>query len=194
MMMVELTAVPSAALPIADLSDHLRLASGFADDGSQDMQLEGCLRSALAAIEARINKALFRRQFVLTLMGWASADWHPLPLAPVVQIDAVALIGRDGTTELANLDTCMIQPDIHRPLIVATGARLPSPGIGGSIEVTFTAGFSDDWDGVPADLKHGLLALAAEFYDQHANPARQMSPHVMGLIEPYRHLRVGGAA
>lgn len=63
MMMVEMSSVSSALLPITELTDHLRLSSGFADDGSQDAQLESCLRAALAAIEARIGKALFRRGF-----------------------------------------------------------------------------------------------------------------------------------
>ncbi|MBF9044832.1 hypothetical protein HKCCE4037_15930 [Rhodobacterales bacterium HKCCE4037] len=194
MMMVELTSVPTAALPLAALSDHLRLSSGFADDGSQDAQLESCLRSALAAIEARINKALFERQFVLTLMDWASDDSHPLPVAPVSQIDAVTLVSRSGDTQVADPGSYALQRDSQYPRVVATSGRLPTPGIGGSIEVTFTAGYGSDWTGIPSDLKHGLLALAAEFYNQPSVGSLQMSRHVMGLIEPYRRFRLGGAA
>ena len=193
MMMVELTSVPAAALPISDLSDHLRLSSGFADDGSQDAQLEACLRSALAAIEARINKAVFRRQFVLTMMAWASDNSHPLPIAPVAQIDAVTLITREGVVSTADVSAMQVQPDAHRPRLVATASRLPTAGAGGTIEVTFTAGYSADWDNVPADLKHALLALGAEFYNRETGAQLHMSPHVMGLIEPYRQLRLRGA-
>ncbi|MEJ6388094.1 head-tail connector protein [Gymnodinialimonas ulvae] len=194
MMMVELTSVPAAVLPIDALSEHLRLSSWFADDGSQNAQLESCLRSALAAIEARIGKALFQRQFVLTLLGWSSEGSHALPIAPVAQIDSITMIARDGTAQTIDADSYAVQPDGHRPRLVATRGSLPSPGIGGSLEMTFTAGFSADWDGVPADLKHGLLALAAEFYNLQAHAPRQMSPHVMGLIEPYRQLRLGASA
>ncbi|MEX3015903.1 head-tail connector protein [Gymnodinialimonas hymeniacidonis] len=192
MMMVELTSVPAAVLPIGALSDHLRLSSGFADDGSQDAQLETCLRSAMAAIEARINKALFQRQFVMTLMLWTDIESHPMPLAPIVDIEAITLISRVGDTIVADTGSYTVQPDAHRPRLVATGARLPAPEAGGSIEVTFTAGFSADWEGIPADLKHGLLALAAEFYNLRDGEPRRMSPHVMGLIEPYRQLRLRG--
>lgn len=194
MMMVELTSVPAATLPIGALSDHLRLSSGFADDGSQNAQLESCLRSAVAAIEARIGKALFQRQFVLTLMGWSSEGSHALPLAPVAQVDSITLITRDGSTQVIDPGAYVVQPVGHRPRLLATRGRLPAPGVGGSVEVTFTAGFSADWDGVPSDLKHGLLALAAEFYNLQAHAPRQMSPHVMGLIEPYRQLRLGASA
>lgn len=45
------------------LKDHLRLGSGFADDGMQDGLIEGYLRAAMAAIEGRIGKVLLARRF-----------------------------------------------------------------------------------------------------------------------------------
>jgi uncharacterized phiE125 gp8 family phage protein len=59
---------------VAALADHLRLSRGFADDGSQDGQLESCLRAAASAIEARTGKALFRRRFALTLVRRGRTD------------------------------------------------------------------------------------------------------------------------
>ena len=52
MMLIEETTVPVAALPVAQLKDHMRLGSGFSDDGLQDTVLETYLRAAIAAIEA----------------------------------------------------------------------------------------------------------------------------------------------
>ncbi len=194
MMMVELTSVPTAALPIDELSDHLRLSSGFADDGSQDTQLEAYFRSALAAIEARIGKALFQRQFMLTLKAWACQNSHPMPVSPVAQVDAITLIARDGSTEIVDADAYEVLPDAHRPQVVATGASLPTPGLGGSIEMAFTAGYNAQWDGIPADLKHALLTLAAGFYNQRSDTKQQIPHYVTQLIDPYRHLRVGRSA
>ena len=50
MMLVEQTTVPTAALPVAEFKDHLRLGTGFADDGVQDDVLETYLRAAIATI------------------------------------------------------------------------------------------------------------------------------------------------
>ena len=55
-MLVEETTVPAAALPIAAFKDHLRLGTGFSEDTIQDSVLEGFLRAAVAAIEARTGK------------------------------------------------------------------------------------------------------------------------------------------
>ena len=66
MMLVEETTVPVSALPVAQFKDHLRLGSGFSDDGIQDAMLESYLRASMAAIEARPGKILIEREFSWT--------------------------------------------------------------------------------------------------------------------------------
>jgi uncharacterized phiE125 gp8 family phage protein len=193
MMMVELTAVPSTALPVAALAEQLRLARGFSDDGSQDATLERCLRAACAAIEARIGKALFSRRFVLTLLEWQSEKAHLLPMAPVGQIEAVRTITRAGVEAVLDTVSYRLQPDRHRPLLVATGARLPEPMQGGSIEVEFTAGFALDWSGIPADLQQAVMILAGEYWGQESAAERGIPLAVAVLLEPHRALRLRGA-
>nr|HRK43751.1 hypothetical protein [Gemmobacter sp.] len=51
MMLIEQTTVPVAALPVQILKDHLRLGTGFADEGMQDGLVESHLRAAIAAID-----------------------------------------------------------------------------------------------------------------------------------------------
>ena len=64
MMLIEQTGVPTAALPVQEFKDHLRLGTGFADDTVQDALVEAYLRAALAAIEGRIGKALLPAIFL----------------------------------------------------------------------------------------------------------------------------------
>lgn len=71
MIVTETTPVAQSALPVARLKEHLRLASGFAEDQIQDALLAGFLRAALTAIETRTSKALIRRAFTITLNDWA---------------------------------------------------------------------------------------------------------------------------
>lgn len=194
MMMVELTSVPSASLPVSALSDHLRLSSGFADDGSQDSVLETCLRSAMATIEARIGKVLMQRQFAMTMMAWHNPVSHTLPTAPIVSVESVKLIARDGTETVVDDARYRLRPDTHRPSLEPVTGSLPTPPQGGTIEVVATAGYGTDWTGIPADLQHGLLALAAEFYTADDTSQRQLSAQVMALIEPYRQIRLRGGA
>ena len=63
MMLKELTVVPGASLPVQALKDHLRLGTGFTEDGMQDGLIEAYLRAAMAAVEGRIGKVLLARQY-----------------------------------------------------------------------------------------------------------------------------------
>ena len=74
MMLTEETPVPLAALPVEEMKDHLRMGSGFADDGLQDGLIETYLRAAMAAIEGRIGKMLFQRRFLWVLDCWRDAE------------------------------------------------------------------------------------------------------------------------
>lgn len=193
MMMVELTSVPSAVLPVGELAEHLRLARGFSDDGSQDGQLESGLRAALSGIEARIGKALFERRFVLTLMAWNGAAVHALPLAPISRIDSVKLITRAGAETVVDPALYHLLPDGHRPGLAAAGHALPAPGMGGTIEVEFTAGYAVDWAGIPADLRQAVLILAGAFWGQNLDAQAGLPFAVSVLLEPHRAVRLRGA-
>lgn len=192
MMMVELTAIPSAAFPVAVLAGHLRLAHGFTDDANQDAALERYLRASCAAIEARIGKALFARRFLLTVLEWQSAASHPFPLAPVREIVAVRTLTREGTQVTVDPASYRLQPDAHRPLLLATGARLAQPTQAGSVEVEFAAGFGTEWGDIPADLQQAVMMLAASYWGQESDPAQGVPQAVAVLLEPYRPIRLRG--
>ena len=192
MMMVELTSVPSAALPVDELAGHLRLARGFSDDGSQNAQIEACIRAATSAIEARIGKALFERRFALTLTAWHATDAHSLPIAPVSAIESVKVISRAGAETPVDSGVYYLRRDRHRPRLLAAGSTLPAPSMGGTIEVEFVAGFSVDWAGIPADLRQAVVILAGEFWGQDLQPDKGIPVSVSVLLEPHRSLRLHG--
>ena len=94
MKLIEESTVPDTELPVEALKAHLRLGTGFGEDSLQDEVLIGFLRAAIAAIEARTGKALFRRDFSMTLNAWQRGYVQPLPVAPVSGIVEVTLRDR----------------------------------------------------------------------------------------------------
>lgn len=195
MILVELTAVAEAALPLAPLREHLRLGSGFDDDGLQDGLLRGFLRAALAAVEARTGKALLERSFALTVPAWRRPDRQPLPVAPVSAVTAVEVAPPAGAPIAVPAAAWRLQPDWASPALVATGAQLPTIPASGQAKVTFVAGFGPGWDRVPADLGQAVLMLAAHYYDNRHDTALGpgcMPFGVTALIERHRPLRLSG--
>lgn len=198
-MLTELTTVSGAALPLQALKDHLRLGSGFADDGVQDALVESYLRAAMAAIEARIGKVLVARQFKLSLQDWRGQSEQALPVAPVAALVSVTLVDALGVQTVVAPARYRLVPDTHRPKLAAVGMLLPAVPSEGRVEIVFDAGFGAAWSAVPPDLAQAVLLLAAEFYEHRLDTGGRsfgLPVTVQALIEKWRTVRVlgGGAA
>lgn len=193
MMLIETTTVPQVALPVASFTDHLRLGSGFSDDGLQNAVLENYLRAAIAAIEARTGKILIEREFSWTLTGWRDQAKQILPVAPISAVSEVVIVSRVGDETVVPATRWQLQPDMQRPCLVPVGSALPTIPRGGSVRVGFLAGFGPDWSDLPADLAQAVMMLAAHFYEYRHESAMgggNMPYGVTALIERYRTVRL----
>jgi uncharacterized phiE125 gp8 family phage protein len=194
MMLTEVTPVPQAALPVDEFKDHLRLGSGFADDGLQDGLIEAYLRAAMAAIEGRIGKMLYRRQFLWVLECWREEE-QALPVSPVAGIGSVTLVDGDGVETLVPVTAYRLVPDLQRPRIVGKGTALPTIPAQGLVKVVFDAGFGPGWTDVPVDLRQAVLLLASEYYEHRHDDGAQAAGLPFGvvtLIERWRTVRILG--
>lgn len=200
MLLTEETDVPVEALPVQAMKDHLRIGTGFSDDGMQDGLITGQLRAAIATIEARTGKALLARRFRLRLDRWNEGrGGQALPVAPVAALISVVIEAADGTVQAVDPASYRLVQDMSRPRIVAAAGRLPTLPEGGVADIVFDAGFGAAWANVPADLGQAVLLLAAEHYETRhdAGGTRSALPMaVHALIERWRTVRIlgGGAA
>lgn len=193
-MLIEETAPATEALPVAALSEHLRLGSGFdlAHDNSAELAaLAGFLRAAIATIEARTGKVLLTRRFRMQLDDWRDRLGQTLPLAPVLAVERIEIDNGQGIVTELPVESWRLLPDPQRPMILPAGAMLPHVPRAGSVVVTFVAGFGQTWDQVPADLAQAVLMLAARYYeDRSFEGSRSAMPFgVSALIEKWRQVR-----
>lgn len=199
MILTEVTTIPTLALPVQGLKDHLRLGSGFADSDLQDGLIETYLRSAIAAIEGRIGKALVARQFRWILNDWRSLSEQALPIAPVTEVQSITLFDAANVGSVVDGTGYVLAKDTHRPRLIARGLLFPTVPQDGRIEIVFDAGYGAVWSEVPADLQQAVLLLAAGYYDNRHDIAQSpagLPQQVQVLIERWRTVRVlgGGAA
>ena len=198
-MLTEDTPIPVAALPLQAMRDHLRLGTGFAEEGLQDGLIEAYLRAALSVIEGRTGKALLQRVFRWVLDDWRDPAAQALPIAPVRSIVSVTLTDGAGGSTVLEAGLWRLIADPHRPRLAPTGPLLPSVPSEGQVEVVFTAGFGALWSDVPADLRQAVLMLAADLYERRDEMGlrEQGLPFaILSLIERWRTVRVlgGGTA
>ena len=174
----ETAPLDASALPVGELAGHLRLGTGFADDGLELPAVESAIRAGIAVLERRTGRATIARAFVWRPLRAAAA----VPLIPVGSVDAVEVVrGADR--------------------VPATGWRLtgewmsglPCPREGGAVEVLMTLGFGP-WDAVPADLRQAAILIGASFYEARGGVAPNMPAAAAALMGPWRRLRIGGGA
>jgi len=195
MMLMEQTQMATAALPVAEFRDHMRLGTGFDDDGVQDGGLETFLRAAIAAVEGRTGKVLISRDFLYTLRAWRDLGAHVLPVAPVTAINSFVIVDRTGVETTIDAAKYMLEQDMQRPRLVSTGFVLPQIPVAGEARIAFTAGFATRWSDLPADLAQAVFLLAAHYYEHRHETAvgEALMPFgVRTLLERYRTLRLFG--
>lgn len=194
MMLTEETPVSFGALPVEEMKEHLRMGSGFADDGLQDALIETYLRAAMAAIEGRIGKMLFQRSFLWVLECWRDAE-QALPVAPVTAIASVTLVDAAGAEVVVPSTAYRLIPDLHRPRLAGRGTALPMIPNDGLVKVVFEAGFGMAWTDLPVDLRQAVLLLAGEYYEHRHDDGAQTAGLPFGvvtLIERWRTVRILG--
>ncbi|QDL93755.1 hypothetical protein FDP22_15595 [Paroceanicella profunda] len=193
-MLTELEPPVLGTKAVRDLAEHLRLGSGFADDGAQDSLLELYLRTAMAAIEARIGKALIRRSFSWSVTRWRQTGRQVLPVAPVRQVTAVRIISANGAEEEAESSLWVLLPDGQSPALQGSwGRALPGIPDQGRAEIEFDAGYAVSWEELPPDLRQASLLLSASYYENRsADEGRDgaMPFGVLALLDPYRPVRL----
>lgn len=194
MMLIEETTIPVTALPVEQFKEHMRLGGGFADDRAQDAALRGFLVAAIAAIEARIGKVLITREFSWTVNSWRDRAGEVLPVSPVRAVTELMLSDAFGEETVIDPAAYRLEKDSQRPRLRPGGALLPVIVTGGAAKMTFEAGMATDWGGLPADLGHAVLLLAAHYYEYRDETALSdgcMPFGVTSLVQRYRSVRLG---
>jgi uncharacterized phiE125 gp8 family phage protein len=195
-MLIEESTVADAVLPLDAFKAHLRLGTGFADDTVQDVLALSFLRAALAAVEARTGKALLSRSFGWTVSAWRDRAAAVLPIAPVVRVDRVAQVTREGVETEVDAQGYWLERDLQRPRLRAVGPRLPDVPRDGTVKVSLTAGYGPDWASLPGDLAQAVLMLAAHYHEHRDNTGLGqgcMPFGVSSLLDRHRGLRLGFA-
>jgi uncharacterized phiE125 gp8 family phage protein len=178
MELTETAPLDASALPTGELAGHLRLGTGFADDGLEAPAVESALRAGIAVVERRTGRALITRGFVWRPVRAAAA----VPLIPVAAVDAVEVVR--GVERI---------PASGWRLTGEWMSGLPCADGSGPVEVSMTLGFGP-WDAVPADLRQAAILIGAAFYEARGGVAPDMPAAAAALMGPWRRLRIGGGA
>lgn len=179
--LVTLAAMPVPPDAIAAAKVQLRIEPG---DMGADAELGQLLGVAAACAERFLGSLLLARE-VAELMP-ARAEWQRLAMNPVRAILSVEGVPAEGAAFALPVGG-------HAIDLGADGGgwvRVMAPGIAGRVRVTYRAGLSEEWAGVPEPVRHGVLRLVGHLHAHRDGTDLDPPAAVAALWRPWRRMRL----
>ncbi len=163
MAVMQISAPVGKPVSEAELKSHLRVTST-----SQDAEITAALEAAIAEIDGTglLGRAMITQQFAQLSGPVPTSRDIELDITPAQSLDAVDLIKSDGTSLAADLADYELISDGERAWIrAANGWPSDLAARPDAIKLTFTAGFGDAPEDVPATLRAAVKLLAAHRFE-----------------------------
>lgn len=157
------TGPASEPVSTAEAKTHIRV-----DITTDDTYIGTLIVAARARVEAFLRKSLITQTWEYRLNRFPVSDCLQIdvPMLPLIEVSTIKYIDSDGDEQ--TWDSAEYTVDIynHIPRIVtAFSASWPTTREQiNAVTITFTAGYGDDGD-VPQDIKHAMLLLIGEMYE-----------------------------
>lgn len=150
----------AAVLTLAEIKQHCRIDADLTDDDQLLVLIE---QAAVASAEKKVGGPLLTAQCRDTFDAWPSLPWLHLGIAGGREVSSVVVI-RDGQETPVSLADFHIEPD-SRLLCLKPRKGWPlCDATPGAICIDYLAGFGDNADSLPADLRQWLRFRVATLY------------------------------
>lgn len=156
---------------------------------NEDALLQDLLKTSIAMCEAFTGQAPLSQRIEERLP--THAGQFKLASRPVLAVLSVEIIAQNGERSALSSDQYETDLQAGGQLCFTLKNRVE----GQSLALTATVGLSEDWEGVPAVLKQGIIRLCAYYYrdrDRPGDAKKSATPPtiVSALWRPYQTLRL----
>ena len=139
------------------------------DTDAEDDLLETMIGAVTDATEKWLGRALLGQTLVLSFDQWPGDGVVRLPRPPFLDLVEIRSLDEDEVSTVYASTNYLIRPDILPAEIVLRSDGPDSPSNAdryhGGWEIEFRAGYGDLATDVPASIRAGVMAWAAEYYE-----------------------------
>lgn len=175
----------AGAIPVllSEVRDFLKITHQ-----EEDALIASYIRAATDVCENFTGRKLIRQQWQMILNDWPAdspAGAVQIPLSPLLSVDRIE-VWRDGLFEDVAPENYLLDTTSYQAKVMLQAGfvwRDPTREVAG-IKITVSAGFGDDHNDLPHDMRLGILHWVAAAYD-----GDQAGGAAEKLWQPYR--RVG---
>lgn len=164
------------------------------DNTDEDELVSALITAGRLTVERTARLSLIEQSWRVRLPSWPRDRAVPLPVYPVIAVEAVRLVGAAGPPDVlaAELYRLDLGGDPVRLLI---DAAAPEPtGTRGAIEIDVTCGFGATAAAVPEPLLLAIHRMVAHWFEHRGDEAPRLGSalpaDVQALIAPYLRPRL----
>ncbi len=162
------------SISLHHIKSHLRLDSNLEDD-----YLEKLIKTATKSIENYLQRSLILKTWKCLIPNQNSVTIHNIKLyhPPLFNILNVCEILSE--TEKRTIKRYTLTPHTHIPTLSVYGK---------SIEVTYKAGYGENYLNIPEPLQQAITLLVGEMFEKRVECVDVVNESVKFLLQPYRIL------
>src|SRR5262245_10859969 len=188
-----LTLIAAPAVEPISLDDAIGQTRVTNDD--EDATLTFYIQAArqhLEGMNGGLGRAFITQQWRLSLDCFPASGAIALPLPPLQSVQSVTYIDGGGVEQPWAPSLYQVDPfSPPCPLFPAFGGYYPvARYVPNAVTITFTAGYGDEPEDVPAPLRLAVRALVAHYYENRepvlvGSSMEELPMHVQALVLPF---------
>ncbi|MDP2193164.1 MAG: head-tail connector protein [Alphaproteobacteria bacterium] len=163
------------AISLEDVKVHLRL-----DHAEEDQYLIHLIETATEYVERYLNRCLLKQKLSFTDQGKTNKDGFleiKLPRPNIISIDRVTSM-RSGSARYIVKRYQLVDADINPTLTLYAKDAF--------VEIVYHSGYGVYPNHRPSPIKHALLLMVADLYENRGGEGVSQSSFYKTLLEPYR--------
>lgn len=173
---------------LAEAKAHLRITHS-----DEDALLGALIASARRVAEARTGLCFIAQGWTVFRDGWPEDGVIDIPLAPVIEVEELAVYGEDDETAVIEASHYVVDLASRPARLMLRGSRQwPRPGrwLNG-IGIKLRAGFGVDAQSVPRPLRQAVLLMVAHLYAHRGDEQMPGIPaSAESLLTLFREVRL----
>lgn len=167
---------------LQEVKDYLKV-----DDSTEDALITTLLQSARQAAERYLNQALIT-QTITEKLDRLQLSTIYLSVSPVISVSSFQYADSQNTTQTFNSSNYIVD-NFEKPARLSLASGKTWPTLYGNINdvtITYTAGYSSEPSGVPAQIRQAILLMITDAYDNRQDYVKKLPTASEYLLDQYR--------
>jgi uncharacterized phiE125 gp8 family phage protein len=176
------TAPATEIFTLQEVKDYLKV-----DDSTEDTLIGTLLESARQAAESYLNQALIT-QTITEKLDRLQLSTIYLSVSPVISVSSFQYADSNNSTQTFDAANYVVDT-FNKPARLSLAYGKSWPTLYGNINdvtITYTAGYSSEPSGVPAQIRQAILLMVTDAYDNRQDYVKKLPTASEYLLDQYR--------